>query len=83
MIEGIIEIRATKLCGAIRPRDGVTSCNREVDHDYDHMELGPSVDGCRDAFATWSQDGVETCNDCGHRIDNSTGMCMAPLSVAD
>ena len=77
------------LCGAIRPRDGVTLCNNDLGHKWEHARMGEwQPDGnsgarYRPHFATWSQEGIETCDHCGHRIDNATGMCTAPLSSAD
>lgn len=75
-------------CGNIRPRDGHTRCNQEEGHGGHHMDLGPpreDHDGSfyRTSCATWDSRGVETCDGCGHRIDNDTGLCTAPLSNAD
>ena len=77
------------ICGATRPRDGVTICNQEATHSWDHMALAESrPDGdsgatYRPAFATWDRDGIESCDHCGHSIDNASGMCTAPISAAD
>jgi hypothetical protein len=78
------------LCGHIRPRDGITTCDRPTGHDpiEGHVVLGSSrPDGDSGAIYTpylaeWSDDGTETCSGCGHKLDSS-GMCTAPLSAAD
>jgi hypothetical protein len=79
------------LCGAIRPRDGFTRCTKDAGHDYTHALLGEpfTEHGSLGAaivtpyLAEWDEQGVETCDHCGHEIDNASGMCKAPLSVAD
>lgn len=64
--------------------DGVTVCNREPGHSYEHMLLvyRDNRKGSPAAH-TWAEDGTETCTHCGHTIEPSTGMCARAVASGD